>query len=79
MMRQRILLTNDDGYASRRISLLYQTLSPGNDVTIVAPKTEQSGIGHAFTYKRRAPFRSIKRNRHERICGQRYAFRLVSR
>jgi 5'-nucleotidase len=50
MKRQRILLTNDDGYGAAGIALLYQALAPHYDVTVVAPETEQSGIGHAFTF-----------------------------
>jgi 5'-nucleotidase len=59
MKRQRILLTNDDGYAAPGIALLYQALAPGNDVLVVAPETEQSGIGHAFTFNTSLSFRPI--------------------
>ena len=50
--RQKILLTNDDGYAAVGIRRLYDVLSPCYDVMVVAPEAEQSGISHAFTFNR---------------------------
>ena len=46
-----ILLTNDDGYFAPGIQYLYDELSKRHHVVVVAPQTEQSGIGHAFTHK----------------------------
>lgn len=46
----RILLTNDDGYSSEGIGVLYAALSERNEVTVSAPLIEQSGVGHAFTF-----------------------------
>jgi 5'-nucleotidase len=46
----RILLTNDDGLSARGIAVLERiarTLS--DDVWVVAPKTDQSGMSHALT------------------------------
>jgi len=49
----KILLTNDDGYNSRGISLLFDTLSElGHDVYIVAPSQERSGASHSITLHR---------------------------
>jgi 5'-nucleotidase len=47
-----ILLTNDDGFSAKGIRFLYNELEKSSKVTIIAPKEQQSGIGHAFTYKK---------------------------
>src|SRR5581483_9618273 len=48
----RILVTNDDGYFSEGIQALALALRPLGDVTIVAPHTEASAVGHALTLRR---------------------------
>jgi 5'-nucleotidase len=48
----RILVTNDDGYRSDGIKALADALAPFGDITIVAPTTEASAIGHALTLRR---------------------------
>src|SRR5256885_1014154 len=48
----RILVTNDDGYRSAGIHALAGALRGLGDVTIVAPTTEASAIGHALTLRR---------------------------
>ena len=48
----RILVTNDDGYRSEGIKALADALTRLGDVTIVAPTTEASAIGHALTLRR---------------------------
>ena len=48
----RILVTNDDGYRSEGIHALAGALRELGDVTIVAPTTEASAIGHALTLRR---------------------------
>jgi 5'-nucleotidase len=48
----RILVTNDDGYRSDGIRSLGEALRPLGEVTIVAPITEASAIGHALTLRR---------------------------
>ncbi len=48
----KILLTNDDGYQSKGISHLFSSLKMKYNVTVVAPKSQQSGVGHGFTYKK---------------------------
>jgi 5'-nucleotidase len=45
-----ILLTNDDGINAPGITALAQELSTLGEVVIVAPATEQSGVGHSITY-----------------------------
>ena len=47
----RILVTNDDGYRSEGIQSLARALRDVGDVTIVAPTTEASAIGHALTLR----------------------------
>src|SRR5216684_1812210 len=47
----RILVTNDDGYRSDGIQALAKALRDIGDVTIVAPTTEASAIGHALTLR----------------------------
>ena len=44
-----ILLTNDDGIFSEGIRALYESLKQIGKVTIVAPDTERSAVGHAIT------------------------------
>lgn len=46
---KRILVTNDDGVRSNGIVALARALEPFGEVTIVAPHTEASAIGHALT------------------------------
>ena len=48
----RILVTNDDGYRSAGIQALAVALRELGDVTIVAPTSEASAIGHALTLRR---------------------------
>ncbi|HKY19933.1 MAG TPA: 5'/3'-nucleotidase SurE [Vicinamibacterales bacterium] len=49
---KRILVTNDDGVYSEGIQALAQALKPLGEVTVVAPLTEASAIGHALTLRR---------------------------
>jgi 5'-nucleotidase len=50
--RRTLLLTNDDGYSAGGIRSLHDALAESFDVVVAAPTTEQSGIGHAFTFNR---------------------------
>ncbi len=56
----RILVTNDDGYHSEGIVALADALRALGDVTIVAPMTEASAIGHALTLRRPLRLESIR-------------------
>ncbi|MGQ9606888.1 MAG: 5'/3'-nucleotidase SurE [Thermogutta sp.] len=47
-----ILLTNDDGIYAPGLAALKQALDPLGEVCVVAPATEQSGVGHSITYLR---------------------------
>lgn len=44
-----ILITNDDGIYSEGIRVLYESLIKLGKVTVVAPDTERSAVGHAIT------------------------------
>lgn len=46
----QILLTNDDGIYAPGLKALEHQLQKLGDVAVVAPLTEQSGVGHAITY-----------------------------
>jgi 5'-nucleotidase len=45
----RILLTNDDGIYAEGIHAAYKELSKIAEVTVVAPDSEQSSVGHGIT------------------------------
>lgn len=46
----QILLTNDDGIYAPGLAALERQLQRLGNVQVVAPLTEQSGVGHAITY-----------------------------
>ena len=46
----RILITNDDGIQAPGIRLLAEWARELGEVTVVAPKTEQSGMSHAIDF-----------------------------
>lgn len=48
----RILITNDDGINAEGIALLAEWAKNLGDVTVVAPKVEQSGKSHAIDFTR---------------------------
>ncbi len=47
----KILISNDDGITSVGLAALAKELKKIGDVTIIAPLTEQSAVGHAITMK----------------------------
>ncbi|QTA38413.1 5'/3'-nucleotidase SurE [Thermosipho ferrireducens] len=47
----KILVTNDDGVTAQGILCLARYLSREHTVTVVAPETEQSAVGHAITIR----------------------------
>ena len=49
MNKPRILITNDDGILSKGIFTLWKALEQFSDVTIIAPKNEQSGKSHSIS------------------------------
>lgn len=46
----QILLTNDDGIYAPGLAAMHRALEPLGEVTVVAPATEQSGVGHSITF-----------------------------
>ncbi|MEF8788333.1 MAG: 5'/3'-nucleotidase SurE [Planctomycetota bacterium] len=58
-----ILLTNDDGIDSPGLHALCRAMRELGDVTAIAPREEQSGAGHAITYRQ-----SIEVNRAQ-VCN----------
>ena len=46
----RILLTNDDGIYAPGLAAMRDALARLGEVSIVAPATEQSGVGHSITF-----------------------------
>lgn len=46
----QILLTNDDGIYAPGLAALERELTALGDVCVVAPATEQSGVGHSITF-----------------------------
>lgn len=44
-----ILITNDDGYFAKGIQVLARIMKPFGNVTVIAPKTHQSGMGMAVS------------------------------
>ncbi len=58
----RILLTNDDGVFAPGLSALEQQLRHLGEVVVVAPTTEQSGVGHSITFLTPLICKSIHRD-----------------
>jgi 5'-nucleotidase len=49
--KPRILITNDDGIFSPGLKCLWESLVDHADVSIIAPGTDQSGVGLGFTFR----------------------------
>jgi len=58
----RILLTNDDGILAEGLIALYEELKGDFELSIVAPETEMSAVGHAITLSNPLRVRRFKRN-----------------
>jgi 5'-nucleotidase len=65
--KPRILVTNDDGVESRGLLALKQALEPMGEVTVVAPDTNQSAVGHTKTLMR--PLRVRERTLEDGSIG----------
>lgn len=48
-LKMKILVTNDDGYQAKGINILAEMMRQFGDVTVVAPKTHQSGMSMAVS------------------------------
>ncbi|MCK5346923.1 MAG: 5'/3'-nucleotidase SurE [Candidatus Heimdallarchaeota archaeon] len=64
----RILLTNDDGVYAEGLIALYEKLKDKFDVTVCAPESEQSAVGHAITLTKPLRIKKVSRN------GSMYAY-----
>ncbi len=62
-----ILLTNDDGIYAEGIKKLYESLKSVGNVTVVAPDSERSAVGHAITLS--DPLRVKKISRGGKFFG----------
>ncbi len=59
----KILLTNDDGIFAIGLRTLYRALiDKGYDVSVIAPLTEQSAVGHAVTLSNPLRIKKINEN-----------------
>ena len=54
-----ILLTNDDGIYAPGLVALEKSLRRLGEVEVVAPATEQSGVGHSITFRTPLLFRQV--------------------
>lgn len=63
----RILLTNDDGIAAPGLSALYREMKALGEITVVAPDSERSAVGHAITLS--DPLRVAEYSRNGRFFG----------
>lgn len=59
-MRPLVLVSNDDGYASRGIRVLRDALAVWADVVVVAPETEQSATSHSLSLHRPLRTRTVE-------------------
>jgi 5'-nucleotidase len=55
-----VLLSNDDGFASRGLRALFDALSTWAHVVVVAPETEQSASSHALSLHRPLRAREVE-------------------
>src|SRR5262245_37190597 len=60
MAQPRILLSNDDGYASDGLRALTDALAPLAEVWVVAPESEQSATSHAISIHRPLRLREVR-------------------
>lgn len=63
-MKPRILICNDDGIYAPGIMALYEAVREIGEVTVVAPDTEQSAVGHAITLSNPIKIKQVRRNTH---------------
>lgn len=63
----KILISNDDGIDSPGIQKLAEALKEIGDILVVAPRTEQSAVGHAITMK--IPLRVTEYYSHGKFFG----------
>jgi 5'-nucleotidase len=59
-MRPLVLLSNDDGHASRGIRAMRDALGAWADVVLLAPETEQSASSHSLSLHRPLRLRAVE-------------------
>lgn len=60
-----ILITNDDGYTAKGIHELAETMCQFGNVTVIAPKTHQSGMGMAVSLGlKQIAYRELPEEKH---------------
>jgi 5'-nucleotidase len=64
--RVQILLTNDDGIYAPGLAALERELRRIGDVVVVAPATEQSGVGHSITVSSPMICKEVSENHRRR-------------
>jgi 5'-nucleotidase len=69
-----ILLTNDDGIYAPGLAAIERELRTLGDVVVVAPATEQSGVGHAITYLTPLTVKKVFRNEPEANGDRRWGW-----
>lgn len=60
----KILVTNDDGIHAPGLEALVRALEPGNEVWVVAPDTQRSGVSHAITLQHPGKIRKTGERRY---------------
>ena len=60
MNKPLILITNDDGFASKGLRVLDEVAQEFGDVVVMAPERNSSGMGHSITTNRPLRVRTIK-------------------
>lgn len=60
MKKPLILITNDDGFASKGLRVLDEIAQEFGDVVVMAPERNSSGMGHSITTNRPLRVRTIK-------------------
>ena len=63
----RILITNDDGIWAPGIRMLAEWAKTVGEVTVVAPKVEQSGMSHAIQFVEPIEIKKVDRLGADRI------------
>ena len=61
MKKPKILITNDDGIFSSGILALWEVVNPISNVSVIAPKNQQSAMSHALTLSKPLRAERIKR------------------
>lgn len=72
-MKPLILVTNDDGIESPGLFAVVDAISMLGEVLVVAPKTQQTGMGRAFPQSEKVGIIEVVQSQLEGIAGNWYA------